>query len=339
MPSRRAVPRRNKTAGVRADIEKWLSDHGVEWEYWPEFPIEEIDVEKSLHNQARMFEPLDPTVVAQYAEAFKRGDPFPGVVVAKTNQRQRGVLVDGNHRLNGMVAAGGNDIDAYVITKARPAVIVQLTFESNVRHGKPTSHEERVNQAVWLVDNGAKREQAAASLNIKVADINRAWQRIAADRRADEVGLNRRDWEAVAAGHRVRLTQVATDEGFRAAANLAFRAVLTQEELVELIRDINSTKSAAKQVAVVKQWEITFSDRIQAAGGGTVRGPHGRGRRTPKQALGMALGSISALPENLNVFADLYLGDERVETAKRAREASDRLANLASKLEAAAKVG
>jgi hypothetical protein len=98
-----------------------------------------------------MFEPLDQAVVAQYAEAFKRGDAFPGVVVAKTNQRQRGILADGNHRLNGMIAAGGTDIDAYVIVKARHATIVQLTFEANA----PSTHVHAAHSA-----DGGRHEQA-----------------------------------------------------------------------------------------------------------------------------------------------------------------------------------
>lgn len=90
-----SVPRRPQKAGRRPDVEKWLSDHGVEFEYWPDFPIDEIDLEKSLHNQARMFEPLDDTVVRQYAEAFSRGDHFPAVVLAKTNARQKATAIDG----------------------------------------------------------------------------------------------------------------------------------------------------------------------------------------------------------------------------------------------------
>lgn len=69
------------TAGRRVEVEQWLDSHGVEWEYRPGVSLEDIDIEKSLRNQARVFTVLDPDVVDNYAEATKRGETAPAAAV------------------------------------------------------------------------------------------------------------------------------------------------------------------------------------------------------------------------------------------------------------------
>jgi hypothetical protein len=150
------------------DIEKWLNDNGVEWECQHDFALDDIDREKSLHNQARIFEPLDLEVVHSYGEAVKRGDIFPAIVVHKPG-RSRAVLVDGNHRRAANDEALRTVVESYVITKARPQTIVAMSIEANTRHGKPTSVEERIHQAVWLMDNGMSKNEAAA--NVRLPDF------------------------------------------------------------------------------------------------------------------------------------------------------------------------
>jgi hypothetical protein len=73
-----------------------------------------------------------------------------------------------------------------------------------------------------------------------------------------------------------------------------------------LVSEVNGTESGARQAAMVKNIEATvYIDRIrELAGGITTSGP-GRGRG-PKPRLGMALGSLGALPEDLTSLASLY---------------------------------
>ena len=51
-------------------------------------PIASIDIERSLQNQARMFNRLDSERVDTYAEALERGDQFPAVVLHRTLKRK-----------------------------------------------------------------------------------------------------------------------------------------------------------------------------------------------------------------------------------------------------------
>jgi hypothetical protein len=101
-----------------------------------------------------------------------------------------------------------------------------------------------------------------------------------------------------------------------------------------LVSEVNGTKSGARQAAMVKSIEATvYLDRIRRlAGGITAVSKPGRGRG-PKPRLGMALGSLGALPEDLTSLASLYQGPERQEVATRCRSAAERMLALAEKLD------
>ena len=88
----------------RKDVEDWLDEHGVSWEYDPALPVARIDVERSLQNQARVYQKLDPERVGQYAEAIERGDQFPAVVTHKQSARIT-KIIDGNQESAGRRSA------------------------------------------------------------------------------------------------------------------------------------------------------------------------------------------------------------------------------------------
>lgn len=316
----------------RAEVENWLDHHGVAWEYDPAVPLERIDFERSLQNQARVYTKLDLDRVATYAEAMERGDEFPAVVVNRSSVKAKLVDVDGNHRVAAYSKAEFTHIPAYVITKARPQTIVMLTFEANVKHGLPTSHEERLHQAVWLINNGASVDQAAAAVNVKSADIKKAMSRVKADQRADDVGILRTQWDGISQSSKNRLSNITTDEGFKDAASLTFRANLAADEVFELVSQCNQVRSSSRQQAIVKNFASTLGDRIQEAGAGVATG--GRRQRTPKQAFNMVLGQLGTLPESPSAIAARFVGEERNEAAKRARDAAHQLTAIADELEA-----
>ena len=84
---------------------------------------------------------------------------------------------------------------------------------------------------------------------------------------------------------------------------------------------------------MVKNIEATvYIDRIRELAGGITTSRPGRGRG-PKPRLGMALGSLGALPEDLTSLASLYQGPERQEVATRCRSAAERMLALAEKLD------
>lgn len=324
--------RRPKNAGRRKEVEAWLDENGVEWEYFPQLPTSDFDWEKSLRNQARVYNVLDEGVVANYTEAIQRGDQFPAVVAYKPTARAKLIVVDGNHRMAAHMRAGEIPIDAYIVTKATGQTVAMMSFAANAKHGLPTSFDERVHHAIWLVDNGATHDQAAAAMNIRVSELRKAWGRALSYRRALEVGLVSREWDSLTQTTKNRLNNLATDEGFRAAAQLAFRARLTAEEVFDLVAQVNTSRSGTKQAALVKAIEEQYKDRIAELAGGLAAGATKRARG-PKQTFNWALSSIAALPEDLGSLASKFAEAEREEAAKRAREAAYRLHAFADKLE------
>src|SRR5664280_2380946 len=73
-----------------------------------------------------------------------------------------------------------------------------------------------------LMDSEGTLSQASAICMFREGALRTTrWNKRQADRRADEVGLLRNEWDSVLPAVRGRLLMIATDEGFRAAAMLA----------------------------------------------------------------------------------------------------------------------
>lgn len=319
--------------GRRPDIEKELEDkYHVKFKFHPAMPLKDFDKAKSLHNQAR-FEALSESTVAEYAEAIRRGDDFPAVLAYRPTARSRLVMVDGNHRFSGHESAGRESIAVYELHRdTDKRTIALLTFSMNTRHGRPTSEAERVEQAIYLIEAGASTDAAAAAVNLSPRVLRKAIAARRADQRADEVGLKRPEWEALHSTSKNRLLNVNTDEGFRAAAELAYKAKLDANEVFELVQLLNATRSSTKQQAIIKQWHDVHQGRIQAAAGG-VLGTANRRAMTPKGRVASVLGQVLALPEADDAIVKGYAEPERKEASQNLRKASERLAHLADLLD------
>lgn len=329
--------RRIKDAGRRPDIEVELSDHyHVGFDYVSSVEIDDFDVEGSLMNQAR-FEAIDEDTVEQYREAIERGDPFPAVIAYRPRKNSKLKIIDGNHRLVGHQRAN-KAIDVYeVASGTKPQTIALMTFAFNTRHGRPTSEEERITQALYLMDNGASVPTAASAVNVTERALRRAVAKQSADKRAIDVGIERREWDALNQSLKSRLLNISTDEGFKDAAHLAFVASLTTDEVFELVALMNESRSAAKQRAHVKLQYTVHADRIQGNAGGVLSAKTGRKTMNPKARVGMLLGQLMALPDDISQITRAYIGEERGTTAKNLMEASKRLANIAKSLDASVK--
>jgi hypothetical protein len=329
------APARKTELGRRPDIETELSDrYHVDWAYLHAVDVSEFDVDKSLQNQAR-FEALDEDTVEQYREAVLRGDPFPAVIAYRPRKNGKLLIIDGNHRLVAHERAE-RPIEVYEVAQGtRPQTVALMTFAFNTRHGRPTSEEERVSQALYLIDNGASIGAAASAVNVPERIVKRAVARANADKRADEVGADRREWDALAASTRSRLLNITTDEGFKDAVHLAFAARLGSEETFELVSLLNSSKSATKQRALVKAESQRYSDRIQDAAGGVLTTADRRAVG-PKQRIGMALGQVMALPDDIRAIAKTYAAAEKSAVAAQLIDASERLRKIALALDSSA---
>lgn len=309
------------------DVEKWLDEHHVSWEFDGAFPVEDISIEESLQNQARLHEPINRATVETYAAAMERGDEFPAIVLIRPGIDYLAVTADGNHRLMAAVETGAKKVGAYVVRgEPSSARMVTLTMEANARHGQPTNLAERLEQAVYLVAQGATQKRAAASCNVPVGQLQARLNKERAETRGLEAGVKPGQWSELSRAVRIKLATIATDEGLKAAASLAYTANLSLPQVTALVSEVNATRSGAKQVAVVKAFASTLVDKTS--------GPAAKGKATPKQRYALAVSGILSLPDSLgSSLVKSFAPNERKAAAKQARDAARKLTALASALE------
>lgn len=249
-------------------IEKWLDDHHATYTLVL-LDLSSIDRETSRHNQAR-FKALDETVVIQYAESTERGDTFPPIVVYQAGDRY--LVIDGNHRT---AAFDLNDLPAtlaYVVEDPSPAQVTTLTFEANTRHGLPTSQDERVQQAIYLIEMGSiNQNQAAAMLSVPLGVLKHAYERYKADQRLSGLGLKR--IERIPQTTRVRLGNLRSDVVLREVFQLTIDGDLRTEDVSALVKEINALRSEKEQLAVVTREREARSGAIKATAGGRLAIP------------------------------------------------------------------
>jgi len=313
-----------------------LEEEGVHFEYVPNFPLADIDREASLGNQARVADEVNSEWVEDFREAMRRGAKFPALVVAKAGARSAAVNIDGNHRYVAATDEGLDTFGAYVV-RIRPGSLQfkSLSARMNATHGHLSPRDERIQHAMWLMDNkGISLERAAADQNLPVSALRSRWEKIRADRRATEVGIRRADWDELSVTARTRLLTIGTDEGFKAAARLTIAAQLKTAEVEDLVSALaEHPRAAAKQEQVVRAFRRDYADQIKQVEAGERR--TGRGGFTPRRRVSMALSSLLALPDDfLETTVNSWDPDQRAAGAAQAREGAEKLAALASALEA-----
>jgi hypothetical protein len=327
MATRQRTTEKSDYAGGDARIEEYLDKKGVSWTFIDSIDPGAFDAEKSAKNNAR-FIALDERRVEEYAEAMKRGDNFPPVIAYKGSGGGKYLNADGNHRLHAAIKAD-MPLKAYDITGAKPETLVIISFEANTRHGLPTSEEERVQQAIYLINMGATIKAAAATVNVPERIVKKASEKATTDRRFIENGIAPTVIEQLGASVKWRLAQITTDEGFVAAVNLAARTKLDSTVWFQLVTEINDLRSSEKQVLKVQELEERYLSDVQESAGGILNGKRALG---PRARVSMMLGQLMNLPDDYSIIAEQYVGPERDEVAKKMREASRRLNDMAKAL-------
>lgn len=318
------LKRRAGETNRREDIEDFLINNHVSFTYRECVSPKQFDAEKSLRNQARIGSPLNEATVATYREAVENDELFPPLLVEK--QGDKYVVLDGNHRLRAHAQAGAS-VDIYICEGTRQQ-LAMLMFLANAKHGLPSSPEDRLHHALYIVDNGITQADACRLLGVPRKDLTKAIAKQNASRRADDAGIRRPDWESIPASARTRLNAIHTDEGFRAATDLARKAGLGTDEVFKMVARMNETRNASRQVGVVNALKVEYADRIASAAVNGATKPGKRANVSPRTRLASVLGMMVTLPpasayEHLDVPEDVV--DELV---KKVDEAADYLKEL-----------
>jgi hypothetical protein len=170
----------------------------------------------------------------------------------------------------------------------------------------------------------------AQRINVPLATLKRAWFKKTADDRAEEVGLLRRDWDALNPTTRIRLRAVHTDEGFTALADLAIKAQLDATEVDAAVTKINKVRSSIGQRKLVEELEAIYRSRIQASGGG-VKAKKPR-VQSPKTALQMAMGQINWAYDRKDALLEVVASAEAEEFTKALEQAAENMLVLVEAL-------
>ena len=265
-------------------MEAWLDERHATWTFHHALALDDVDQAASRANQARL-EALDDDVVDRYAAAMQRGDRFPPVLGLR-RKRRKVLLLGGNHRYTAAARAGLETIPAYVVD-AEPEMATRLMYEDNRRHGLPPSDNERIAQAVHLMDQGWTQEAAAECVGISAGKVNRARGTIKADQRAKTLQIE--GWEQLPKTSRWRLSSVRSDPVFVELANLVIAARLTADGVFDLVTRVNDARSDADALNLIgTELEARRAD-IQTATGG-----HG-GAKKPTTPRARMLGAIAHL--------------------------------------------
>lgn len=311
--------------GRRPEIETWLDSKGVRWRFEPDIPVENFDMRKSLNNQAR-FTPLDDSVVDRYVNDMARGDEFPPVVASDA---KKFVIIDGNHRLQAHDRRQ-TKLPAYIVT-GDSQVLTAMTFEANVKHGLPTSEDERSQHAVWLIDHGATLESAAGAVGLSTYKVQKSWDRTRAERRARRLDV--RAWDAVALPCRQPLNSIRMDESFVIAVQYSVRYQWNVAETKEVVGRLNRQTSVAGQQAELEKIRNEYRDRAQGSAGGVLRS---RSQASPIRNTRAVLTRVASMSAESLLGIDL--SDEEVADLKqRIADAKGALTELETSLEKVSK--
>lgn len=292
--------------------------------YGFEYTIEVIDLSKvnrkqSRLNQARIDAPINEDTVILYGTAMDAGDKFPPIVASKAGVDY--IVMDGNHRVAGADLAGITTLTAYVVKNATPAQITSFTYEANTKHGLPTSIHDRLRQAIYLVERGVPRKEAAARLKIPANRLQAALDTYQSEQRFAKLG--NRKFDSLNPTAKRILDSIRSDDVLRPAATLVVEAGIIGQELTAFVKRVNEPRTERQALAVVHAERESRAAIIKATAGG----------RIPVPVYLQTLSRVSSTALNIDperVLAALTeVGDDaRAEYARAAGDAGTRLIEL-----------
>ena len=264
--------------------EAMLDAHLVEYEYIDEVDLEQIDLEQSLRNQARIDPPLYTDVVTQYAEAMTDGAEFPAVI-GYFDDKDKIVLVDGNHRVHAFVKAEQKTIDIYIVEAAQD-VIQALTYAANATHGRPPTDEERVHHAIHLRDLGYSNREAARAVGLTESKVSTSWQLETVRRRARRLGVAK-GFETLTKDLRLKIGPIQSDNVFKAVVTfLTHSKNLTRIEAATLINSVRDATTEDTQLQSIVEFKEAKQNEQRTEG-------RTKWRQNARQALLPHLGYIT----------------------------------------------
>jgi hypothetical protein len=165
-----------------------IEEFGFTWRFFPDHKLGDITNRVQVRDTAQLAPPKE---VSKYAQAMKRGDQFPPVVLTAD-----GVMVDGNTRTEAANKVGWRTFPAFevdvVFSKAPDSVKRQLVYLGagfNLTHGRGMNTANLTNIVESLALDDDTPQELARRLHIPNATANTMLNAAKARKRAERLNI------------------------------------------------------------------------------------------------------------------------------------------------------
>jgi len=197
-------------------------------------PIADIDIKKSLLNQARAAKPIEPELVASYRRQLELRAEFPPIIC-----NSKGMVADGNHRVAAFEAAGRSYIPSYIVD-VNHQQFKELAYAANSTNGRGNTEEEQRLHVLELYATGAYSYQVVAdrlglspSYVMAVVNADSARVRLSKFRRVGDTAVKTLHY----------LNQIGNDEHLVAAYDVAHENNMSGEDVRKMVGAIKSSRT------------------------------------------------------------------------------------------------
>jgi hypothetical protein len=247
--------------------ERFLDERGLTWEL-KVIPIADIDIEQSLHNQARI-NPIDPELVDRYAQAMEAGAVFPAGLFGINGKSGKKIVADANHRVQAHMALKRPMIWAYVFKYDNEAQFRSVSRTANaILNGRDNTEEERLMHAAMFVEQGVDRKTAAVQNGVSVSRLNTYLAAQKARRRFEALGIGHRAYADISDGNCNDLSSSLMDPAVRKGIEL-LRAGVPSRTIAKVAREAKNSghTDAQKAQAQVEALQLLDGSRHGGASG------------------------------------------------------------------------
>jgi len=243
--------------------EQWLTREGASWHYEPDVPLNKVDREASLKNQAR-FKALDQDHV--YELGLRAEKDELNALIGYYNKEGRIVIIDGNHRMEAYLLVGITKADFYIVDTPHPWVIDILTRTANIGD-EPLPREQRLSHAIYMVKNDHISARAAAEkLGLHQSTVNQALEAEEVRERLARMGFT----EEIALTSLPAIHRIKQNNALLETAKLISEAGLNIDEVRDVARRVQrasvSEKGQMNELAKIRQYYQTRIETIVRKG-------------------------------------------------------------------------
>jgi hypothetical protein len=224
--------------------------------------VEDIAIEESRANNARLDDPYSEDMVEQYATAMEGGDSFPAIVLLKRPRKALLVLA-GNHRLGAAILCDATEVDAYVVeSEDLQTVDIFVRTDNRKESLAGQKQDESLHHILYLIDKYSLTQDEAVTM----FGVKRKWFIFA--KRANDVrvalGSARVKTEGVSTSVLRNMSRLLGNTKVLATtARLVIGKGLTAVQANEVCAEVKRADGERTQLACVRKWEDHYNELAQ----------------------------------------------------------------------------